>query len=232
MLVAALYRRRSARASCEGTAWPMPSETVYPADRGHRSGAARARSRRACASATPTSRSSTELSACAERLGRSPTMREFEADAETTVHPQTVIEHFGIVERTPSAGRPRAAPLRDPRGAARLAARPGRGARPRADRQGHRGAQGRDALEVALLAHVRLAQHRPTRGRLRRAGGRGAPGRAPSTQGVVLADPHRPAAEVRGLGGGPPRPTPTCSPSGRSTACSTRAAGPGRRSSS
>jgi hypothetical protein len=36
-----------------------------------------------------------ELRACAERLGRSPTMREFAADAETTVHPQTVIEHFG-----------------------------------------------------------------------------------------------------------------------------------------
>ena len=36
-----------------------------------------------------------ELSACAERLGRSPTMREFAADEETTVHPQTVIEHFG-----------------------------------------------------------------------------------------------------------------------------------------
>ena len=29
------------------------------------------------------------------QLGRSPTMREFAADAETTVHPQTVIEHFG-----------------------------------------------------------------------------------------------------------------------------------------
>ena len=36
-----------------------------------------------------------ELRACAERLGRSPTMREFAADSETTVHPQTVIEHFG-----------------------------------------------------------------------------------------------------------------------------------------
>jgi hypothetical protein len=36
-----------------------------------------------------------ELRACAERLGRSPTMREFSADSETTVHPQTVIEHFG-----------------------------------------------------------------------------------------------------------------------------------------
>ncbi len=37
----------------------------------------------------------TELQACAERLGRSPTMREFAADPQTRVHPQTVIEHFG-----------------------------------------------------------------------------------------------------------------------------------------
>jgi hypothetical protein len=36
-----------------------------------------------------------ELKACAERLGRSPTMREFAADPATSVHPQTVIEHFG-----------------------------------------------------------------------------------------------------------------------------------------
>jgi len=35
-----------------------------------------------------------QLRASAERLGRSPTMREFEADPETTVHPQTVIQHF------------------------------------------------------------------------------------------------------------------------------------------
>src|SRR5213594_759459 len=36
-----------------------------------------------------------ELRASAERLGRSPTMREFAADPDTAVHPQTVIEHFG-----------------------------------------------------------------------------------------------------------------------------------------
>jgi HNH endonuclease len=36
-----------------------------------------------------------QLRGCAERLGRSPTMREFAADEATTVHPQTVIEHFG-----------------------------------------------------------------------------------------------------------------------------------------
>ena len=36
-----------------------------------------------------------ELHASATRLGRSPTMREFAADPEAKVHPQTVIEHFG-----------------------------------------------------------------------------------------------------------------------------------------
>src|SRR5437763_3037797 len=40
-----------------------------------------------------------ELRACAERLGRSPTMKEFAADPGTTVHPQTVIEHFGTWNR-------------------------------------------------------------------------------------------------------------------------------------
>ncbi len=36
-----------------------------------------------------------QLRACAERLGRSPTMKEFGEDPETRVHPQTVIDHFG-----------------------------------------------------------------------------------------------------------------------------------------
>jgi hypothetical protein len=40
-----------------------------------------------------------ELKQSAERLGRSPTMREFAADAKTSVHPQTVIEHFGSWNR-------------------------------------------------------------------------------------------------------------------------------------
>jgi Homing endonuclease associated repeat len=35
------------------------------------------------------------LRASAERLGRSPTMKEFAADAGAEMHPQTVIEHFG-----------------------------------------------------------------------------------------------------------------------------------------
>jgi hypothetical protein len=36
-----------------------------------------------------------ELRSHAARIGRSPTMKEFAADTETHVHPQTVIEHFG-----------------------------------------------------------------------------------------------------------------------------------------
>jgi hypothetical protein len=36
-----------------------------------------------------------ELKACAERTGRSPTMREFERDPRVRAHPQTVIERFG-----------------------------------------------------------------------------------------------------------------------------------------
>jgi hypothetical protein len=36
-----------------------------------------------------------QLRATAERLGRSPTMREFAQDPEARLHPQTVIEHFG-----------------------------------------------------------------------------------------------------------------------------------------
>jgi len=36
-----------------------------------------------------------ELTACAKRLGRSPTMREFSDDPEVRMHPQTVVERFG-----------------------------------------------------------------------------------------------------------------------------------------
>jgi HNH endonuclease len=37
----------------------------------------------------------TQLVACAERLGRSPTMREFRAEQGAHAHPQTVSERFG-----------------------------------------------------------------------------------------------------------------------------------------
>jgi hypothetical protein len=40
-----------------------------------------------------------ELEACAGRLGRSPTMREFAADRRTRVHPQTLVDRFGSWNR-------------------------------------------------------------------------------------------------------------------------------------
>jgi hypothetical protein len=40
-----------------------------------------------------------QLRSCARELGRSPTMREFEAHPGTSVHPQTVIERFGSWNR-------------------------------------------------------------------------------------------------------------------------------------
>ena len=44
-----------------------------------------------------------QLKASAERLGRSPTMREFAEDEGTTIHPQTVIERFGSWNRAKRA---------------------------------------------------------------------------------------------------------------------------------
>jgi hypothetical protein len=44
-----------------------------------------------------------QLKASAERLGRSPTMKEFAEDRETAIHPQTVIERFGSWNRAKRA---------------------------------------------------------------------------------------------------------------------------------
>ena len=63
-----------------------------------------------------------QLRDSAKRLGRSPTMKEFADDPATTVHPQTVIEHFGSWNKAKRSRGARAPPLRDPRGAARAAA--------------------------------------------------------------------------------------------------------------
>ena len=117
-----------------------------------------------------------QLTASAERLGRSPTMREFAADTQTTVHPQTVIEHFGswnAAKRQAGLVPRRFATREELLGPA---ARARRGARADADRARHRRAQGRDALEVAALAHVRLAGAGAARGGFRRAGRGGAAG--------------------------------------------------------
>ena len=86
-----------------------------------------------------------QLTDSAERLGRSPTMREFAADAADDGAPADGDRALRQLERGQAAGGARAAAVRDPRGAARAAAGAGRGARPHADRARHRRAQGRDA---------------------------------------------------------------------------------------
>ena len=107
-----------------------------------------------------------ELRAAAERLGRSPTMREFAQDPEARVHPQTVIEHFGT-------GTPPSARRASSRAGSSLArscsssfagsARSSAGRRPRATST----SAGVAAVGVALRAHVRLAGERAPRGRVR-----------------------------------------------------------------
>ena len=84
-----------------------------------------------------------EITACAARLGRSPTMREFAADPETEVHPQTVIEHFGswnAAKRAAGLVPRRFATREELLGLLRVARRR---ARPAADGSRHRRAQGR-----------------------------------------------------------------------------------------
>src|SRR5579864_5576565 len=106
-----------------------------------------------------------------------------------------------LVERGQARGRPRATAFRDARGAARPAPRPRHGARPAADGARHRRAQGEASLQVAVLAHVRLADERASRGRLRRSGGGGAArasGRAGRRDGTAARTP----AAVRRLGRG------------------------------
>ena len=145
-----------------------------------------------------------ELRACAERLGRSPTMKEFAADPGTNVHPQTVIEHFGSWNAAKRAAGlvPRRFATRDELLGVLRAAR--RRARPDADRARPRRAPRPRAVEVALLAHVRVARERAARGGLRRRGGGGA-ARARGRPGRRARAGARAPAEVRRLGGGVPR---------------------------
>ena len=82
------------------------------------------------------------LQASAARLGRSPTMKEFAADPEAGMHPQTVIEHFGTWNAAKRAAglMPRRFATREELVDAAAAAR--RGARPHSERTGHPCARG------------------------------------------------------------------------------------------
>ena len=125
---------------------------------------------------------------------------------QTTVHPQTVIEPFRLAG-TPPSDRAGLVPQAQRDARRSCSAQPARSSGERLGRTPTRAATSRrepglDALEVALLAHVRLAHERAARGGLRRARwARSASTRA-IEQGVYLRNPQWPAAEVRRLGGG------------------------------
>ena len=142
-----------------------------------------------------------EIVACAERLGRSPTMREFAADPETAVHPQTVIEHFGSWNAAKRAAGlvPRRFATREELLGLLRDARRGLGRPPTArDIDEHKGRIPSKSLYWHTFGSLTNA--------LREAGfdvpvGEERLERAVE-QGVALARTARAAAEVRGLGGG------------------------------
>ena len=161
-----------------------------------------------------------ELRAAAERLGRSPTMREF---ARPRGARPSADRHRALrdVERREARGRALPAAVPDARRAARAAARPGRGARADADRARPRRARALAALGVALRAHVRLVANA-----LREAGFEVLQGEErlerAIEQGAALARklgrlPRMADWGRRGDG------TTRCSRSGRCTGCSTSA---------
>ena len=93
-----------------------------------------------------------ELRAAAERLGRSPTMREFARDPEAGVHPQTVIEHFGTWNAAKRAAGlyPRRFLTRDELSSS---SRPRGGARPHPTAR-DLGARRRSLPSASLYAHT------------------------------------------------------------------------------
>ena len=103
------------------------------------------------------------------------------------MHPQTVIEHFGTWNAAKRAAglMPRRFATREELRRAAAAAR--RGARAHADCARHRRAARHDAVEVALLAHVRLAgdarcARRASTSRSARSGSSGRSSRAPRSR--------------------------------------------------
>ncbi len=172
-----------------------------------------------------------QLHASAERLGRSPTMREFAADPGAEVHPQTVIEHFGTWNAAKRAAglMPRRFISREEllEQLRRLAEELGRTPTAR-DLDSNRR---RYRVEVTHLAHVRLAQRGAARGGLRRSRRR-REARARSRTGRGAREKARPPpadGRLERRHGAPIRP---CCRSGRSTGSSTSRPVRGRPSSS
>ena len=160
-----------------------------------------------------------ELAACAKRLGALADDARVRGDPETSVHPQTVIEHFGSWnEAKRKAGLvPRRFATREELLELLKGLGEELGRIPTArDIEEHRGRMPSKSLYWHTFGSLANA--------LREAGfdvpvGEEKLERA-LEQGMELARDARPPAEVRRLGGRAQARTRRCSPNGRSTACS------------
>ena len=162
-----------------------------------------------------------ELRASAERLGRSPTMREFAADPRRRRAPADRDRALRHLERGEARRGPDAAPVHQPRGAARAA--PAARGRARADADGATTSTATgDGWPRSRCTGTRSARSAP---RCARRGSTCAVGeerleRAVDAGRRARARARAPAEDGR-LEGGRARATRRCCPSGRSTACST-----------
>ena len=171
-----------------------------------------------------------QLRAAADRMGRSPTMREFAKDPDARVHPQTVIEHFGTWNAAKRAAGlfPRRFLTREELLAQLRTLGTELGRTPTAR---DLAARRRSLPSASLYAHtfgslgnaLREAGFEVLQGeeRLERA----------VEQGAALARRSRSPAEDGRLGGGATRRTRRSCPSGRCIGCSTSRVGRGPRSS-
>ena len=169
-----------------------------------------------------------ELAACARRLGRSPTMREFSGDPSVHMHPQTVVERFGTWNEAKRRAGLVLAPLRDE---GELLAQ----LRALGDELG-RHPTGRDLDERrARLPSKSLYWHRfGSLSNALRAAGFAVPrrderGAGPGGGGAPLAPAGAPAAVCR-LEAARTGAARGCCPSGRCTGSSRTATGAGRPS--
>ena len=172
-----------------------------------------------------------QLRASADRLGRSPTMREFAADPDAGMHPQTVIEHFGTWNAAKRAAglTPRRFISRDEllEQLRRLGEELGRTPTAR-DLDANR----RRMASKSLIWHTFGSLSAGAAGGGLRRPDRGREARARRRPGGRAGPRARAAAEDGRLEGGAPTPAGACCRSGRSTGSSTSTPARGRRSSS
>ena len=207
-------------------------ERALRADGEHRSAQARRRSGRAFAVATTTTRSSPSSGRAPSGWDESPRCASSGRPGRD-VHPQTVIDHFGVLERgeTPAGLTPRRFATREEllgRAPASSATSSGRPPPPR-DLDLRRGRLPSKSLYWHTFGSLTRGA---ARGRVRHADRRGAARARASSRASMLARELGRLPKFADWAEARKTDASRSSPSGRSTGCSRRAAARGRRSSS